>query len=204
MPTTGRCRSPRVWRPRAGRTHPQQPWRHAPAASATCRWPGALPARRFPLAGPPAIVQLESMVINNTGIAYKQLGDFRRALESYNSRWCSCRKLGNPSNEAQLLNNIGNITGRRAKAGGVSWVLRTGAVDLPPPQAQPGEAMVLNNMGSAYYQLGPLSERLGPPPSVARHRKPWRRSARRGVSAQLRRGRVAQARRAVEGARVPA
>jgi CHAT domain-containing protein/tetratricopeptide (TPR) repeat protein len=47
--------------------------------------------------------------LNNTGIAYKQLGDYHKALDAYQQALTGYRRLGNASAEGQLLNNIGNV-----------------------------------------------------------------------------------------------
>ena len=141
------------WRPRAGRTHPQQPWRHAPAAWRRAAGLGALPES----ASPQPVHRQRSARVDGRqqhGDRLQAAGRLPPGARVLRAVACRCvRQLGNPSNEAQLLNNIGNIQkaeGRPEESLGPSTRRWRSSAGSGHRRARPWS---LNNMGSAHFQL---------------------------------------------------
>ncbi|WP_081594674.1 CHAT domain-containing protein [Allocoleopsis franciscana] len=104
--------------------------------------------------------QSESLILNEIGYIYSDLGEKQKALEYYNQSLPLRRAAGDKRGEAVTLNNIGRVysdLGEKQKAleyYNQSLPLRRAAGD------KRGEAVTLNNIGRAYDALGEKQKAL--------------------------------------------
>ena len=134
-------------RSRAGRTHPQQPWRHAPSDRRRAACPGALPES----ASPQSVHRQRSARVDGHQQHRDRLqavGRLSTSARSYTQSLELVRTLGNPSNEAQLLNNIGNIQKAEGQPDESLESFDQALSIFRRLEARPGEAMVLNNIAA--------------------------------------------------------
>ena len=96
----------------------------------------------------------EEQHLNNLGIAYKDLGQYDKALEFYEQALARTQAGRNQAVEVTVLNNMGNVQrllGQHDKA----LVLHTRALAVSRDSGdRPTEARSLNTIGLTYYELG--------------------------------------------------
>ena len=96
----------------------------------------------------------EGMALGNLGIAYRHLGETRRAIEYYEQDLAICRETGDRRGEGQTLGNMGNAY---AELGETRRAIEYCEQDLEIAREtgdRRGEGMTLGNLGLAYEDLG--------------------------------------------------
>jgi tetratricopeptide (TPR) repeat protein len=96
----------------------------------------------------------EGRALGNLGIAYRNLGDARKAIEFYEQRLVIAREIGDRRGEGRALGNLGNAyysLGDARKA--IEFHEQALVIDREIGDRR-GEGQDLGNLGSAYADLG--------------------------------------------------
>jgi CHAT domain-containing protein/Flp pilus assembly protein TadD len=97
----------------------------------------------------------EAIALNAIGICYRQLGEYRKALDFYQQSLTLKRQLGDPAEELKTLNNIGLVYQMLSES---RKALTHYQQALALAKGGPGEAAVENNIGQILSELGRYEE----------------------------------------------
>jgi tetratricopeptide (TPR) repeat protein len=96
----------------------------------------------------------EGAALGNLGLAYRSLGEYRRAITFHELQLAIARDIGNRRGEGAALSGLGNVyhaLGEYRRA--IEYYEQQGALAHELGNKQ-GEGNALGNLGGAYYQLG--------------------------------------------------
>lgn len=103
---------------------------------------------------------VQSMALNNLGLAYASLGETRQAIACYEQRLAIARERGDRPGEGSALNNLGNAY---ADLGEVRRAIDFYEQRLDIARElgdRRGEGQTLGNLGNAYRHLGELKQAI--------------------------------------------
>jgi tetratricopeptide (TPR) repeat protein len=102
----------------------------------------------------------EGARLGNLGIAYKQLGEARRAIEYYEQHAAIARQIGDRRGEGNALGNLGTAYRHLGRAGAAIHYYEQ-ALAIHRQIGDPrGEGRTLVNLGNAYLALGEPSRAI--------------------------------------------
>jgi tetratricopeptide (TPR) repeat protein len=96
----------------------------------------------------------ESVALGNLGIAYKNLGEFRRAIQFQEQALPITREIGNRRAEAQVLSNLGNAYNYLRETSPALQFLEQALVIAREIGDRRGEGVLLGNIGNSYDIMG--------------------------------------------------
>jgi tetratricopeptide (TPR) repeat protein len=102
----------------------------------------------------------EGRHLGNLGIAYKNLGEMRRAIEFYEQRLAIAREIGDRRGEGNALGNLGNVYAELGDAGRAVEFHEQNLVIAREISDRRVEGNALGNLGNAYAQLGEMRRAL--------------------------------------------
>jgi tetratricopeptide (TPR) repeat protein len=96
----------------------------------------------------------EGSVLGNLGLAYADLGEYRRAMEHYEQQLAITIEIGDRRGHGNALGNLGNVYGSLGAAGrAIECYEQALAIDREIGDRR-GEGADLGNLGNAYADLG--------------------------------------------------
>jgi len=98
--------------------------------------------------------QAEGVHLGNLGIAYKNLGEARKAIEFYEQAMIIAREIGDKRNEGNWLGNLGNAYENLGEARKAIEFYKQAMIIAREIGDRRGEGADLGNLGIAYKNLG--------------------------------------------------
>ena len=95
----------------------------------------------------------EGVALGNLGIAYKNLGEIRRAIQFYEQQLAIVREIGNGRGEGAALGNLGNAYADLGETHRAIQFYEQALLILREIGDRRGEGNVLGNLGVAYKNL---------------------------------------------------
>ncbi|GAB4286502.1 MAG: hypothetical protein Fur0025_19050 [Oscillatoriaceae cyanobacterium] len=97
---------------------------------------------------------LEAVILNDIGVAHRNLGNYPEALQFLNQALTIRQTLKDQAGIGQSLMNIGGVYQVQADYPKALELYQQASVFLQEAGEQYGQAVIINNMGSIYLSLG--------------------------------------------------